>query len=125
MNNHDGGLLLGTTHTEVTARELNNTAGRLQSTRTLTLSNLDKLINQQGMIRANGTLNLNAGMPSVLALFNQGGLVPARRAGDCARGGKGRDPMAPLQLLLALLRVGGESRQKYHGTHHSASDVPR
>ncbi|MBD1226990.1 hemagglutinin repeat-containing protein, partial [Xenorhabdus griffiniae] len=75
VNNHDGGLLLGTTHTAVTTRELDNTAGRLQSTGSLTLSNLDKLVNRQGKIRANGALDLNAGTPSVLALFNQGGLV--------------------------------------------------
>ncbi|WP_446500471.1 hemagglutinin repeat-containing protein, partial [Photorhabdus aballayi] len=78
LNNREGGLLLGTTYTDVTARELDNTAGRLQSAGALMLSHLDVLDNRQGYLLANKTLNINAGntsAPSVLTLFNQGGTI--------------------------------------------------
>ncbi len=38
LNNRDGGLILGTTRTDITSRDIDNTAGRLQSSGQMTLS---------------------------------------------------------------------------------------
>lgn len=83
LNNRDGGLILGTTHTGITARGIDNAAGRLQSAGTLTLAAVSWLDNRQGRILANGGLDINAGLSptdSPLALLNQGGRIES--AGD-------------------------------------------
>ena len=36
LNNRDGGLILGTTRTDITSRDIDNTAGRLQSSGQMT-----------------------------------------------------------------------------------------
>ncbi|WP_210497944.1 hypothetical protein, partial [Pantoea ananatis] len=85
LDNNDGGLILGTTRTGISANELNNSAGRLQSAGAMTLAGLSLLDNRQGSIVANGPLNINNGSnarfarlafsaPS-LALLNQNGVV--------------------------------------------------
>ncbi len=78
LNNRDGGLILGTTRTDITARDIDNTAGRLQSSRQMTLSGVTQLDNRQGRILADGNLDINAALSrtdSPLALLNQGGRV--------------------------------------------------
>ncbi|WP_413739800.1 hemagglutinin repeat-containing protein [Sodalis sp. RH14] len=79
LNNRDGGLLLGTIHTDITAHELENSAGWVQSVGTLTLSQMTRLDNRQGHLLANGTLSINATDPNALVLFNQGGNI---KSGD-------------------------------------------
>ncbi|CAB3888327.1 hemagglutinin repeat-containing protein [Achromobacter ruhlandii] len=83
LNNRDGGRLLGATHTGVAARSVDNTAGRLQSVGSLTLSGLESLDNRHGSIQANGALRIQADeahSPSTLFLFNQDGLVQSAGA---------------------------------------------
>ncbi|WP_435954718.1 hemagglutinin repeat-containing protein [Dryocola sp. BD626] len=83
LNNRDGGLILGTAHTRITAREIDNAAGRLQSAGTLDLSAVSQLDNRQGRILANGDLSINAGLlptHSPLALLNQGGRLESAGA---------------------------------------------
>ncbi|MCP1107938.1 hemagglutinin repeat-containing protein, partial [Serratia nevei] len=78
LNNREGGLILGTTRTGISARDIDNTAGRLQSVGHLTLTDVAALDNHQGRLLANGNLDINAGRPSTdsaLALLNQGGRV--------------------------------------------------
>ena len=78
LNNRDGGLILGTTRTDITARDIDNTAGRLQSSGQMTLSGVTQLDNRQGRILADGNLDINAALSrtdSPLALLNQGGRV--------------------------------------------------
>ena len=78
LNNRDGGLILGTTHTGITARDIDNAAGRLQSAGTLTLAAVSRLDNRQGRILANGSLDINAGLSpadSPLVLLNQSGQI--------------------------------------------------
>jgi len=72
--NRDDGLLLGTTQTRITARELDNTAGRLQSSGTLNLTGLAAVDNRRGRIIANGTLSLDGGSAAPV-VNNQGGVV--------------------------------------------------
>ena len=50
LNNRDGGLILGTTRTDIAARDIDNTAGRLQSAGQLTLTKVASLDNRQGRI---------------------------------------------------------------------------
>jgi filamentous hemagglutinin len=83
LNNRDGGLILGTAHARITAREIDNAAGRLQSAGTLDLSAVSQLDNRQGRILANGDLSINAGLlptHSPLALLNQGGRLESAGA---------------------------------------------
>ncbi|GAB2948249.1 hemagglutinin repeat-containing protein [Hafnia psychrotolerans] len=83
LNNRDGGLILGTTHTSITARDIDNTAGRLQSAATLTLAAVSQLDNRQGHILANGNLDINAELSptdSPLALLNQSGRLESAGA---------------------------------------------
>nr|WP_311776133.1 hemagglutinin repeat-containing protein [Serratia marcescens] len=78
LNNRDGGLILGTTRTDITSRDIDNTAGRLQSSGQMTLSGVTQLDNRQGRLLANGNLNINTDRSrtdSPLALLNQGGRV--------------------------------------------------
>lgn len=78
LNNRDGGLILGTTHTGITARDIDNAAGRLQSAGPLTLAAVSRLDNRQGRILANGSLDINAGLSpadSPLVLLNQSGQI--------------------------------------------------
>ncbi|POW58502.1 filamentous hemagglutinin [Candidatus Pantoea alvi] len=78
LNNRDGGLILGTTRSDITARDIDNTAGRLQSSSQMTFSGVTQLDNRQGRILANGNLDINADRSptdSPLALLNQGGRV--------------------------------------------------
>ena len=81
--NRDGGLLLGTTYTDITARDINNNTGRLQSAGTLTLRGVAQLDNRQGRMLANGDLNLNNDLSptnSPLALLNQAGRLESAGA---------------------------------------------
>ncbi|RRZ97076.1 hemagglutinin repeat-containing protein [Erwinia sp. 198] len=71
--NRDGGRLIGTTHTSVTAGSLDNRAGRVQSRGALTLTLLQTLNNQQGLILS--SLDLHIGGGDLLALLNQGGNI--------------------------------------------------
>ncbi len=83
LNNRDGGLILGTTRTDITARDIDNTAGRLQSSGQMTLSGVTQLDNRQGRILADGNLDINAALSrtdSPLALLNQGGRVESASA---------------------------------------------
>ncbi|WP_304163656.1 hemagglutinin repeat-containing protein, partial [Lonsdalea britannica] len=81
VNNRDGGLILGTTRTGVTAREADNTAGRLQSAGALTLTGLTQLDNSQGRVIANGPLSINAignrlsRSASALSVLNPSGVM--------------------------------------------------
>jgi len=83
LSNRDGGLLLGTTFTDITARDIDNFAGRLQSAGTLTLRGVPQLDNRQGRLLANGDLDINGDLPatdSPLALLNQGGRLESAGA---------------------------------------------
>lgn len=76
LNNRDGGLILGTARTGITARNIDNTAGRLQSVGSLTFTGVTTLDNRQGSILANGNIDINtrrSPTDSPLALLNQGG----------------------------------------------------
>lgn len=87
MNNRDGGLILGTTRTDITARDIDNTAGRLQSSGQMT-SGVTQLDNRQGRLLANGNLNINTDRlrtDSPLALLNQGGRVESAGQLTCRR----------------------------------------
>ncbi len=78
LNNRDGGLILGTTRADITSHDIDNTAGRLQSSGQMTLAGVTQLGNRQGRILANGNLNINTDRSqtdSPLALLNQGGRV--------------------------------------------------
>ncbi|BEM43502.1 16S rRNA endonuclease CdiA [Serratia marcescens] len=78
LNNRDGGLILGTTRADITSHDIDNTAGRLQSSGQMTLAGVTQLDNRQGRILANGNLNINTDRSqtdSPLALLNQGGRV--------------------------------------------------
>ncbi|OSN08202.1 filamentous hemagglutinin, partial [Lonsdalea iberica] len=81
VNNRDGGLILGTTRTGVTARAADNTAGRLQSAGAMTLTGLTQLDNTQGRVIANGPLSINAlssrltRAASALSVLNPKGLM--------------------------------------------------
>ncbi|MFP1825700.1 hemagglutinin repeat-containing protein [Lonsdalea quercina] len=81
LNNRDGGLILGTTRTGLTAREADNTAGRLQSAGSMTLTGLTQLDNTQGRVVANGPLSINAlssrlaRSASALSVLNPNGLM--------------------------------------------------
>ncbi|MGJ0482493.1 hemagglutinin repeat-containing protein [Pantoea agglomerans] len=83
LSNRDGGLLLGTTYTDITARDIDNSAGRLQSAGTLMLRGVAQLDNRQGQILANGDLTLNADLSptdSPLVLLNQSGRLESAGA---------------------------------------------
>ncbi|MGL6019847.1 MAG: hemagglutinin repeat-containing protein [Gibbsiella quercinecans] len=75
LNNRDGGLLIGTTQTDVSAQTLDNSAGRVQSAGTLALSQLAALDNRQGHILSNDSLRISGGAMPALALLNQGGTI--------------------------------------------------
>ncbi|HGM6987518.1 TPA: hemagglutinin repeat-containing protein [Serratia marcescens] len=78
LNNRDGGLILGTTRADITSHDIDNTAGRLQSSGQMILAGVTQLDNRQGRILANGNLNINTDRSqtdSPLALLNQGGRV--------------------------------------------------
>ncbi|MGC1017830.1 hemagglutinin repeat-containing protein [Pantoea agglomerans] len=81
--NRDGGLLLGTTYTDISARDIDNSAGRLQSAGTLMLRGVAQLDNRQGRVLANGDLNLNGDLSptdSPLVLLNQSGRLESAGA---------------------------------------------
>jgi len=83
LSNRDAGLILGTTYTALTARDIDNFAGRLQSAGTLTLRDVNQLDNRQGRLLANGDLDINGDLPatdSPLALLNQGGRLESAGA---------------------------------------------
>ncbi|UIL52383.1 MULTISPECIES: hemagglutinin repeat-containing protein [Pantoea] len=74
--NRDGGLLLGTTYTDISVRDIDNSAGRLQSAGTLMLRGVAQLDNRQGRVLANGDLTINGDLSptdSPLVLLNQSG----------------------------------------------------
>lgn len=78
LNNRDGGLILGTTRADITSHDIDNIAGRLQSSGQMILAGVTQLDNRQGRILANGNLNINTDRSqtdSPLALLNQGGRV--------------------------------------------------
>ncbi|MEN4932549.1 hemagglutinin repeat-containing protein [Pantoea agglomerans] len=81
--NRDGGLLLGTTYSDITARDIDNSAGRLQSAGTLMLRGVAQLDNRQGRGLANGDLILNGDLSptdSPLVLLNQSGRLESAGA---------------------------------------------
>ncbi|MGC0944981.1 hemagglutinin repeat-containing protein [Pantoea agglomerans] len=81
--NRDGGLLLGTTYSDITARDIDNSAGRLQSAGTLMLRGVAQLDNRQGRVLANGDLTLNGDLSptdSPLVLVNQSGRLESAGA---------------------------------------------
>jgi len=81
--NRDGGLLLGTTYTDISARDIDNSAGRLQSAGTLMLHGVAQLDNRQGWVLANGDLTINGDLSratSPLALLNQSGRLESAGA---------------------------------------------
>jgi filamentous hemagglutinin len=81
--NRDGGLLLGTTDTDISARDIDNSAGRLQSAGTLMLRGVAQLDNRQGRVLANGDLTLNGDLSptdSPLMLVNQSGRLESAGA---------------------------------------------
>ncbi|TSH80146.1 hemagglutinin repeat-containing protein [Pantoea sp. paga] len=81
--NRDGGLLLGTTYSDITARDIDNSAGRLQSAGTLMLRGVAQLDNRQGRVLANGDLNINGDLSptdSPLVLLNQSGRLESAGA---------------------------------------------
>ncbi|MFK3935499.1 hemagglutinin repeat-containing protein [Pantoea agglomerans] len=81
--NRDGGLLLGTTYSDITARDIDNSAGRLQSAGTLRLCGVAQLDNRQGRVLANGDLTLNGDLSptdSPLVLLNQSGRLESAGA---------------------------------------------
>ncbi|KNH32269.1 hemagglutinin repeat-containing protein [Pantoea vagans] len=81
--NRDGGLLLGTTYSDITARDIDNSAGRLQSAGTLMLRGVAQLDNRQGRVLANGDLTLNGDLSptdSTLVLLNQSGRLESAGA---------------------------------------------
>ncbi|RAH28726.1 hemagglutinin repeat-containing protein [Pantoea agglomerans] len=81
--NRDGGLLLGTTYSDITARDIDNSAGRLQSAGTLRLRGVAQLDNRQGRVLANGDLILNGDLSptdSPLVLLNQSGRLESAGA---------------------------------------------
>ncbi|MCL9652031.1 hemagglutinin repeat-containing protein [Pantoea agglomerans] len=81
--NRDGGLLLGTTYTDISARDIDNSAGRLQSAGTLMLRGVAQLDNWQGRVLANGDLTLNGDLSptdSPLVLLNQSGRLESAGA---------------------------------------------
>jgi filamentous hemagglutinin len=81
--NRDGGLLLGTTYTDISARDIDNSAGRLQSAGTLMLHGVAQLNNLQGWVLANGDLHINGDLPptdSPLVLLNQSGRLESAGA---------------------------------------------
>ncbi|MGC0900654.1 hemagglutinin repeat-containing protein [Pantoea agglomerans] len=81
--NRDGGLLLGTTYSDITARDIDNSAGRLQSAGTLMLRGVAQLDNRQGRVLANDDLILNGDLSptdSPLVLLNQSGRLESAGA---------------------------------------------
>ncbi|WP_288477251.1 hemagglutinin repeat-containing protein [uncultured Pantoea sp.] len=83
LSNRDAGLILGTTHTALTARDIDNSTGRLQSAGTLLLRGIARLDNRQGQMLANGDLDINGDLPatdSPLVLLNQGGRLESAGA---------------------------------------------
>lgn len=83
LDNRDGGRVLGTTHTSVTARDIDNMAGWLQSAGTLSLTGVSTLNNRQGRILTNDALSINAGQAptdSPLVLLNQNGRLESADA---------------------------------------------
>ncbi|MGC0977820.1 hemagglutinin repeat-containing protein [Pantoea agglomerans] len=81
--NRNGGLLLGTTYTDISARDIDNSAGRLQSAGTLMLRGVAQLDNRQGRVLANGDLTLNGDLSptdSPLVLVNQSGRLESAGA---------------------------------------------
>ncbi|WHU84196.1 hemagglutinin repeat-containing protein [Pantoea agglomerans pv. betae] len=81
--NRDGGLLLGTTYSDITARDTDNSGGRLQSAGTLRLRGVAQLDNRQGRVLANGDLTLNSDLSptdSPLVLLNQSGRLESAGA---------------------------------------------
>lgn len=83
LNNRDGGLILGSSRISIIGRDIDNTAGRVQSAGPLKLTDVARLDNRQGHILANGALDIvteRSPADALLALFNQGG----RLESDCA-----------------------------------------
>ncbi|SFO40504.1 filamentous hemagglutinin [Candidatus Pantoea varia] len=81
--NRDDGLLLGTSYTDITARDIDNSSGRLQSAGMLMLRGVAQLDNRQGRMLANGDLSINNDLSptdSPLALLNQGGRLESAGA---------------------------------------------
>ncbi|WP_336756989.1 hemagglutinin repeat-containing protein [Pantoea sp. USHLN298] len=81
--NRDGGLLLGTTYTDISVRDIDNSAGRLQSAGTLMLRGVAQLDNRQGRVLANGDLTINGDLSptdSPLVLLNQSGRLESAGA---------------------------------------------
>ncbi len=81
--NRDGGLLLGTTYSDITARDIDNSAGRLQSAGTLMLRGVAQLDNRQGRVLANGDFTLNGDLSPTdlpLVLLNQSGRLESAGA---------------------------------------------
>jgi len=81
--NRNGGLLLGTTYTDISARDIDNSAGRLQSAGTLMLHGVAQLNNLQGRVLANGDLHINGDLSPTdlpLVLLNQSGRLESAGA---------------------------------------------
>ncbi len=85
--NRDGGSVLGTGPSTVTAREIDNTAGSLQSAGTLTLGGLSLLDNHQGRIKANGSLSINPLSHLFIRAASLPGLVLQNQNGEIQSGG--------------------------------------
>ncbi|NBM94270.1 MULTISPECIES: hemagglutinin repeat-containing protein [unclassified Proteus (in: enterobacteria)] len=78
LNNRDNGLIWGTTQNVISAKNIDNTQGRLQSNGLLSLNSLSLLNNQKGHILANGAIAINAKdapIASTLMLLNQRGVI--------------------------------------------------
>ncbi|MGP1007189.1 hemagglutinin repeat-containing protein, partial [Serratia sp. CY63448] len=120
LNNRDGGLILGTTRTDITSRDIDNTAGLLQSSGQMTLAGVTQLDNRQGRILANGNLNINTDRSrtdSPLALLNQGGRVES--AGQLTLHGRTLDNQNGTLLGLQALTL--SAQQDY--THQAGETI--
>ncbi|MEV9620133.1 hemagglutinin repeat-containing protein [Serratia marcescens] len=120
LNNRDGGLILGTTRTDITSRDIDNTAGLLQSSGQMTLAGVTQLDNRQGRILANGNLNINTDRSrtdSPLALLNQGGRVES--TGQLTLHGRTLDNQNGTLLGLQALTL--SAQQDY--THQAGETI--
>ena len=64
--NRDGGLLLGTTYSDIMHVISDNSAGRLQSAGTLMLRGVAQLDNRQGRVLANGDIIFNGDLERLI-----------------------------------------------------------
>ncbi|MGP1069079.1 hemagglutinin repeat-containing protein [Serratia sp. CY56907] len=120
LNNRDGGLILGTTRADITSHDIDNTAGRLQSSGQMTLAGVMQLDNRQGRILANGNLNINTDRSRTdlpLALLNQGGRVES--AGQLTLHGRTLDNQNGTLLGLQALTL--SAQQDY--THQAGETI--